>query len=65
MGLYNIKDVIDGFKAGNLENVIDKYDQNDLAFILKELKGYLAKHDNPDELKELLDILQTKIDSYN
>jgi hypothetical protein len=58
MGYFNLSEVIDGFRSGNLDNVINDFDENDLVILLKELKGFISKNDYADGNELILEIEQ-------
>lgn len=65
MGYYDIQKVIQGFKEDNLNEAIKDYDQNDLAYLLKEIKQYLEKNDLAKENHKLIDVLSEKVESFD
>ena len=65
MGFFNLQPLIEGYKKGNLDQVIEEYDQNDLAIILKELKAYLEKNEAFEESEGLIQYIQSKIESMD
>ena len=65
MGIYNVKNVLDSFKAGELAKAIQKYDLNDMVFMRKEMEGYLKKHEILEENEELLRLLDDKIEEMS
>ena len=65
MGIYNLKEVLDGYKAGTLDKILEPFNQNDLAFIQHELEEYLKKHESSEEYKGLIDLLESRINSMD
>lgn len=60
MGVYNLQDLIEGYRIGKLEIAIEEYDLNDLVFLEKELKEFLIKH-NITDCHGLIKMLESKI----
>lgn len=65
MGYYDIQKVIKGFKDDNLSEAIKGYDQNDLAYLLREIVQYLDKNEIMEDNSKLIDILQEKVESFD
>jgi len=58
MGFFNLQEIIDAYKQGELEAALEDFDMNDLAYLKRELEGYCKKHNLGEQLKGLLDQVQ-------
>jgi hypothetical protein len=62
MGIYNLQKVLDGHKAGKLAEALSGFDQNDLAYIVREMEQYLKKNEILEENQDLLQQLLKRIE---
>ena len=63
MGIYNLKEIIDGYKAGDLDSKLEHFNQNDLVFLIRELENYLKKNSLLEDNKALLGRLREVMNS--
>lgn len=63
MGIFNVQEVVEAFRSGDLEKVIKQYDKNDLAYLKFELEGYLEKHDISEENEGLMEKIEALLEA--
>jgi len=61
MGFFNLDEVIEAYKRGEIDSFLAKVDLNDLAIIQHEVAGFATKHNRNADLEALVATIENVI----